>query len=215
MTAPPEDFVPEQARGEPACGLIVVYVGDPSRGEEALRPLLDWGEPLVTAVGPMPYTAVQQLTDPAHPWGICEYPKIDYLSELPDEAIAALIEKAGAARSPFTQLLLCRLGGAVGRMDRSSMALNMPDAGWAYFALAAWWDRSGEDDHIAWARDVMDTMRQWATDTAPPNFIAADEGPARLRRFYGDDKFERLVALKDEYDPLNVFALNQNIPPTP
>jgi FAD/FMN-containing dehydrogenase len=214
ITAPPEDFVPEDARGKPACGLIVLYVGDPATGEEVLRPLLEWGDPLVKLVQPMPFVAVQQLTDPAHPWGIRDYSKIDYLPELPDEAIDAMADKTGAPSSPFTGVYLCRLGGAVARMDGSAMALNMPEAKWAYFCMAHWWDPSGQEEHIAWARDVVDTMRPWAADTAPPNFIAADEGTERLRRFYGDEKFERLVALKDEYDPLNVFALNQNIQPS-
>lgn len=60
----------------------------------------------------------------------------------------------------------------------------------------------------------MQTMRVWSIDKAPPNFIAHDEGTARLRASYGDDKFRRLVALKDEYDPDNIFSLNHNIPPS-
>ena len=69
LTAPPDTFVPENARGKPAAALILVYVGDPQRGEEIMRPLLDWGEPLVTLVQPMPYVAVQQLIDAANPRG--------------------------------------------------------------------------------------------------------------------------------------------------
>jgi FAD binding domain len=94
LTAPPEDFVPEEARGKPAAGLILVYVGDPEHGEETLRPLLEWGEPLVKLVQPMPYVAVQQLIDAANPWGITDYYKIDYLPELPDEAIDAAVDTA-------------------------------------------------------------------------------------------------------------------------
>jgi hypothetical protein len=60
----------------------------------------------------------------------------------------------------------------------------------------------------------MATLRPWGVAKAPPNFIAGDEGHARLRASYGEEKFRRLVALKDAYDPENVFALNQNIPPT-
>jgi FAD/FMN-containing dehydrogenase len=125
-----------------------------------------------------------------------------------------MADKTGAPSSPLSGVYLCRLGGAVARMDRSAMALNMPEAKWGFFCMAHWWEPSGEEEHIAWARDFVDTMRPWAADTAPPNFIAADEGSERLRRFYGDEKFGRLVALKDEYDPLTVFALNQNIRPS-
>lgn len=92
------------------------------------------------------------------------------------------------------------------------MALEIPDAEWLYFCLAMWWDPGEADRETAWARSFMETMRPWAVDKAPPNFISHDEGAARLRASYGDEKFERLVALKDRYDPDNVFSLNQNIP---
>ena len=67
---------------------------------------------------------------------------------------------------------------------------------------------------VAWARSFMDAMRPWAAGAAPPNFMSPDDGAARLRSYYGEDKFRRLVALKDQYDPGNVFALNQNIAPS-
>jgi FAD/FMN-containing dehydrogenase len=214
LTAPPEEFVPEHARGKPACGVIMVYVGDPQAGEEAFRPLLEWGDPLLTMAQAMPYVAVQQMIDPGNPWGISEYFKVDYLNELPDEAIDAAVDKAAEVRSPFTQLIFAPLGGAVARTDRRTMALNLPDAKWCYFCLAMWWDEAETEHEIAWARSFMETMRPWAANKAPPNFISADEGAERLRASYGDEKFERLVALKDRYDPDNVFALNQNIPPS-
>jgi FAD/FMN-containing dehydrogenase len=214
LTAPPEDFVPEHARGKPACGLIVMYIGDPEQGEHALRPLLEWGDPWLSMVAPMPYVAVQQLTDGGHPWGISEYSKIDYLHSLPDAAIDAMVDVADAATSPFSKIYLCPLGGATSRTDRDSMALALPDAGWMYFCLAEWWEPAGQEQHIAWARTFMHTMRPWSTDQAPANFIEPDEGPTRLRRSYGEDKFARLVSLKNTYDPDNVFALNQNIPPS-
>jgi hypothetical protein len=67
---------------------------------------------------------------------------------------------------------------------------------------------------MAWARRSMQVMRPWSAGVAPANFIELDEGTARLRAYYGEEKLARLVALKDIYDPDNVFALNQNIPPS-
>jgi FAD/FMN-containing dehydrogenase len=213
LTAPPEEFVPEEARGKPATGLILVYLGDPEQGEEAFGPLLEWGEPWVKMVQPMPYVAVQQLIDAGNPWGINEYFKVDYLTELPDEAIDTAVERVAEVESPFTQVIFGPLGGAVARADRGSMALNLPDAKWLYFYLAMWWDPSHADAERGRARAFMDVMRPWGAGTAPPNFISEGE-EGRLRASYGDEKYERLVALKDKYDPDNVFALNQNIPPS-
>ncbi|MDX6644608.1 MAG: hypothetical protein QOK40_335 [Miltoncostaeaceae bacterium] len=214
LTAPDEEFVPEHARGRPACGVIVLYMGAPERGEEALRPLLEWGEPLVTRVGPMPYTALQAITDPRQPWGISVYAKVDYLNEFPDQAIDAMVDAFDGATSPLSVVYVCPLGGAVSRMDRSAMALSIPDAPWMYFCLAQWWDPTVQEPAIAWARGFMATMRAWSADAAPANFIGADEGAARLRASYGEERFRRLVALKDEYDPGNVFSLNPNRPPS-
>ena len=214
LTAPPQEFVPEEARGKPAIGMIVVYVGDPQEGEQILRPLLEWGEPLVKMVQPMPYVAVQSMIDAGNPWGINEYFKIDYLAELPDEAIDAAIESVAQATSPFTQLIFARLGGALDRIDRDSMAMTLPPAKWFYFCLAMWWDPEVTEKEIAWSRSFMDTMRPWAAGKAPPNFISSDDGADRLRLSYGEEKFARLVELKEKYDPDNVFALNQNIPPS-
>ena len=94
VTAPPEAFIPEQARGKPACGVILIFAGDPQEGEKAFRPLLEWGKPWLTLAQPMPYIALQSMIDGGHPWGISEYAKTDYLHELPDEAIDAMVDKA-------------------------------------------------------------------------------------------------------------------------
>ena len=214
ITAPPEPFVPNRAWGQPACALIVVYAGDPEDGERAFRPLLKWGNPWLKMVQPMPYVAVQRLIDPANPWGINEYAKIDYLPELPDPAIDTMVERAAEANSPFDEIILCPLGGAACRMDKESMALNLPDAQWMYFCMAKSWDRSQQEHGIAWARTFMNAMRTWSVDKAPPNFVDPDEGAARLRASYGAENYRRLVDLKDKYDPCNVFSLNANIPPS-
>ena len=214
LTAPPEDFLPEAARGKPAVGVIVLYAGDPGVGEDVFRPLVEWGEPWLAAVQPMPYLALQQSLDPPHPWGVSQYSKADYLLELPDDAIDTLVDTMEGAGSPLTGVHLCRLGGAVARADRATMALEVPDAKWFYMCEAMWFDPAHAAHEIAWARALMDALRPWTSYTAPPNFISADDAGTRLRASYGEDKFARLVALKDAYDPGNVFALNQNIPPS-
>jgi FAD/FMN-containing dehydrogenase len=212
LTAPPEEFVPEHARGKPATALIVTYAGDVAEGEELLAPLVEWGHPLLRMVQPMPYVAVQAMIDGGNPWGIKEYGKVDYLAELPDEAIEAFVDKVAEDRSPFTNVILVPLGGAVSRMDRAAMSLNLPDAAFMYFCLAMWTDEADTEREVRWGREFMETMKPWATETAPPNFINDDRGE-RLRASYGEETYARLVALKNEYDPDNVFALNQNIPP--
>jgi FAD/FMN-containing dehydrogenase len=214
LTGPPVDEIPEAVRGKPAVGMILVYVGDAADGEEAMRPLLEWGEPALKMVQPMPYTAVQQMIDAGNPKGINDYFKIDFLRELTDEAIDAMVDHCEGISSPFTQVVLEPLGGAVARMDQSKMALSTPDVFWAYHCLTLWMGSPQDNTHMAWARGFVEALKPWSVGVAYPNFIEFDEGEARLRASYGDKNFERLVKIKDEYDPDNVFSLNQNIPPT-
>jgi len=214
ITAPPEDFVPEAARGQAAVGIIFCYVGPPEEGEEALKPLREsLPQPVLDMIQPMPYVALQQMLDGGNPTGIREYFKIDYLNALPDDAIDLIVEQAEQLPAPFGQLILAPMGGAVGHTDPSTRALTLPDAPWAYFCLAMWMDPSEDDRNRDWARGFAEAMRPFGIGTTLPNFIEPDEGAARLRASYGQENYARLVELKEKWDPDNLFRLNQNIVP--
>jgi FAD/FMN-containing dehydrogenase len=213
ITAPPEEFVPEQVRGQPAMGIVFIYVGSVEDGEAAVRPLREATNPVVDMVQPMPYVALQQMLDAGNPHGVREYFKVDWLNELSDEAIDLVVEQAERLPAPFGQLILAPQGGAMGRTNGSDVALNAPDAPWAYFCLSMWMDPAEDDQNRDWARGFAEAMRAYEVGTPYPNFIAADEGSARLKSSYGPEKYERLVALKRQWDPDNLFRLNQNIDP--
>jgi FAD/FMN-containing dehydrogenase len=214
ITAPPEDFVPEEVRGKAAMGIIFIYVGSIEDGEEAVRPLRESTNPLVDMVQPMPYVALQQMLDAGNPRGVREYFKVDWVKELPDEAIDSIVEHAERLPAPFGQLILSPQGGAMRRTSSSDIALNAPDAPWAYFCLSMWMDPAEDDQNRDWARSFAgEVMKPYEVGTPYPNFIAADEGAARLRSSYGPEKYERLLALKRQCDPDNLFRLNQNINP--
>jgi FAD/FMN-containing dehydrogenase len=213
LTAPPDPFVPEAVRGQPAVGIVYCYIGSIEDGEEAVRPLRESTDPTLDMVQPMPYTALQQMMDAGNPHGVREYFKVDWLQDLPDEAIDIIVDQAERLPAPFGQLILAPMGGAVGRAENGELALNMLDAPWCYFCLSMWMDPSEDDRNTAWARGFAEAMRPFGVGTAYPNFIEPDEGVARLRSSYGPEKYERLVALKRQWDPTNVFRLNQNIDP--
>ena len=215
ITAPPEEFVPEEMRGQPAVGIVYCYVGPPEDGVEALRPLRESTSPVLDMVQPMPYAALQQMLDGGNPTGIREYFKIDWLRELPDEAIEVVLEQAEGIPAPFGQIILSPMGGALARTDNSALALSVPDAPWAYFCLTMWMDPGEDDGNVAWTRGFAEAMSPFALEqqAALPNFIEPDEGIARLRESYGEDKYQRLVELKGKWDPDNAFRLNQNIAP--
>jgi FAD/FMN-containing dehydrogenase len=213
ITAPPEEFVPEEARGQPAIGVIYCYVGSPEEGMAAAAPLREFGSPAVDVIQPMPYAALQMMLDAGNPHGIREYFKVDWLNALSDETIDVVLEQAEKLPAPFGQLILAPMGGAVGRRAGGDVALNILDAPWMYFCLAMWMDPADDEGNIAWARGFADAMQAFGVGTTYPNFIEPDEGVARLRASFGPEKYERLVALKREWDPDNLFSMNQNISP--
>ncbi len=214
LTAPPEPFVPEEVRGKPAVGIVFCYVGDIEQGAEQAKALREFGSPVIDMIQPMPYAAVQQMLDAGSPRGVREYFKVASLRDLPDEAVDTVVAQAEALPAPFGQLILAPMGGAVGRDGSDAMALSVGDAPWTYFCLGMWMDPSEDERNISWTRGFHEAMRPFSDDTTLPNFIAADDGAARLRAAYGEDKYARLVALKQRWDPDNVFRLNQNIVPS-
>ena len=213
MTAPPEEFVPEPARGKPVVGVIVCYAGPPEDGEEALRPLREFGPPALEMVQPMPYVAVQQLIDAPNQPGFQNYWSADFLAELPDEAIDTFVGHATNPVSPLTTILVFPGGGAISRVDDDAMAFGQRSAPWNVHYLSMWADPADTEANIAYTREIASAMKPWTTGRAYLNFIG-DEGAGRVEAAFGPEKFARLQALKDEWDPTNLFRHNQNIPPS-
>ncbi|MGH8984379.1 MAG: FAD-binding oxidoreductase, partial [Acidimicrobiia bacterium] len=212
ITAPPEDFVPEPVRGQPVCGVIVCYAGSVQDGEEALRPLREFGPPGIDLVEPMPYVAVQQLINPGNPKGLQNYWSADFLAELPDEAVDTLVEHATKPVSPFTQILLIPGGGAIARVDDDATAIGQRKAPWNVHFLSLWPDPADNEVNIAYTRAISTAMKPWTTGAVYLNFIG-DEGQERVEAAFGAEKYARLQQLKAKWDPTNLFRHNQNIPP--
>jgi FAD/FMN-containing dehydrogenase len=158
ISAPPLDFVPEPVRGQPVLGVVVTYCGDPADGERAIQPLVDL-EPAMAMVGPMPYTAVQQLLDGANQHGMRNYWSADFLGELPDEAIGILADRTAGVPSPLTQIILVPGGGAVARVDDDATASGERDAPWNVHYLSMWVDPADDERNIAWTRELASAMK--------------------------------------------------------
>jgi FAD/FMN-containing dehydrogenase len=213
LTAPPEEFVPEEVRGQPVFGVIFLYAGPVEEGTEAATALKrNLGEPALDLVGPMPYTAVQQLLDAGNPPGRHQYWKSDNLAELSDEAIDMLFEHANRTQSPFSIVVGEMKGGAIDRVDEGAVALPGRNAAAAFYGIAQWEDPAESDAHIAWVRELGEAMKPFGKGNVALNFVM-DEGQERVQSTFGPEKYRRLVELKDKYDPDNVFRMNQNIRP--
>jgi FAD/FMN-containing dehydrogenase len=212
FNAPPEPFIPERLHGRPVLGIGVCYCGDPMEGETLLRPLKD-SRPLADLVGPMPYRSVQAMLDSFAPHGWRNYSRGEYLPELSDAAIETFLRFAPEGLSPMTMLIVFQHGGAVSRVDDEVMAFSHREAAFLAHPIACWTDPAQDDRHIGWARAFSEAMEPFKTPGVYLNFTA-EEGDDRVQSGYAADKLGRLVALKQKYDPTNMFRFNHNIRPT-
>jgi FAD/FMN-containing dehydrogenase len=209
--APPAPFVPAGLVGTPVVTIVVAAFGDAGAAERLLAPLRAL-RPVADMVGPLPYVALQSMQDDANQPGMQNHWKASFLDDLPDAAIEAALATAAEVPSPLTPVLLQPLGGAYARVDEDATALSHRDAGWAYHALSAWPDPADTEVNRAWTESFAAALAPYGHGAAHPNYESVDAGD-RVRRFYGARTFERLVAVKERWDPQNVFALNQNIRP--
>ena len=212
LTAPPAPFVPAELQGKHVVAVIPIAFTDPDRAAELWRPIRGLG-PALDHVGPMPYVEVQKLLDPANPPGLLNYWKAELVPELTDGAIDAIVAHAPAMRSPLSALLLQPLGGAVARIPDDACAIGARDSGWVCHCLGIWGSPAETEHETAWVRAYGDAIEPFRRPGVLMTF-SADTGEERVRGTFGDAKYARLVALKDRWDPDNLFASNQNIKPS-
>jgi FAD/FMN-containing dehydrogenase len=199
--------------GMQVLGLVVNYAGQVEEGERALRPLREFGPPLADQVGPMPYVAQQGMLDEAFPSGLPVYWRGHFLGALPDQAIDAWVDQFQQVTSPLSVMLIEQLGGAVSRIPDDATAFAHRQAPYNLALIARWTDDRPQV-HIDWIRRATDAMQPYSDGGAYVNYLGVGEGQERVRAAYGDTKYARLVALKQRYDPTNLFRLNQNVSPS-
>jgi FAD/FMN-containing dehydrogenase len=120
---------------------------------------------------------------------------------------------AAESTSPFNQVLVRRLGGAIEDVGPDDTAFRFRSSTYM-LTIAAGWEDGPDDDHVKWTRRSWERLQPWSCGGSYVNHLAADEGRDRVREAYGPATWDRLVALKRRYDPNNVFHLNQNIDPS-
>ncbi len=210
--APPAPFVPPDLVGRPVLGIMVAAFADLGRSAELVAPIRALG-PLVDAVAPLPYTQLQRLIDEGSPAGLQGQFEASFMDTLPDAAIDESLRVAERIPSPFTEVLIQPLGGAYARVAPDATALAHRDAGWMYHALSQWADPADDAENRAWTGEFVAAMAPHSRRASHPNHVSSDR-QERVRSFYGDETYARLVAVKDCWDPRNVFCRNQNIRPT-
>jgi FAD/FMN-containing dehydrogenase len=213
ITAPPEPFVPPELQGRPVVGIAALYAGDADQGAAVVQPLKDLG-PVVDHIAEMPYTAFQAALDPLAPWGVRSYCRGEYMRELRDDAIDSFLADGiglTARGAPLTQMIIFRVGQAIAAVPDHATAFSHRDAGYILHPIVTWNEPRDDEEMIAAGRAFAAAMRPYSTGASYLNFTLEGD---RVRDAYGEQKYARLQALKDRYDPGNLFRLNQNIRPS-
>ncbi|HEX6715178.1 MAG TPA: FAD-binding oxidoreductase [Thermoleophilaceae bacterium] len=213
-TAPPAPFIPEAWHGKRVVAILGVYSGPVEEGLDALAPLRAIAEPVADLFGPIPYLAMQSLIDALHPPGDGNYFKAHHMTDMPDEAIDALVSGHRSVTSPQNEIHVHDLRGAVARGPAGGSAFPHRDAPYVLNVIAKWPGGGEGPEHVAWARDLVGSMEPFGDGSAYVNFLGDSEDTDRLRSAYGEATYDRLVAAKDRWDPENVFHLNQNVRPS-
>jgi hypothetical protein len=146
-----------------------------------------------------------------YPRGRRYYWKAQFLSEIDDGVIDALLNAYAKAPSFASLLVFQQVGGAIARVPRSESPYSNRDALYDCFPIAIWDSPADDEVNILWARELWSAVRPYSTGGVYANNLG-DEGEDRVRDAYGEN-YARLVELKNKYDPTNFFRLNQNIRP--
>jgi hypothetical protein len=209
--APPLPFVPTELHGKPVVAVACCYAGSVEEGEKVVRPLKEFGSPVLDLCEPKPYLTHQAMFDPTFPHGRWYYFRACDVAELSDEVIDVTVDHASRISSPLTAFPIWQMGGAVARVGDDETAFSGRAAGHTFNISGMTDSVEGFAEERDWVRNFWSALEPHHTSVYT-NFLM-DEGEERVREAYGADKYERLKALKQKYDPDNFFRLNQNIPP--
>ena len=209
--APPLDFVPQELHGQLVVAVVSCYAGSVEDGERVLKPLKEFGSPVLDLCQPKPYLDHQAMFDPSFPHGRWYYMRACDVKELTDDVIDTTVEHSMQIRSPLTAFPIWQMGGAVSRVADDATAFTSRGAGYTFNITAMTEGPDGFDEEREWSRDFWSALSPHHMGVYV-NFLM-EEGEERIREAYGAAKYDRLKALKRKYDPENLFRLNQNVPP--
>jgi len=197
--------------GPRVAAIAACYDGPPSSGEALLDAIRRLGPPLEDGIRPMRYTDVQRIFAEI-PFGLQNFWKGQFLEDMPAEVMDLTVASFDAVTSDHSVVLIEAPHGAVRRLDGGETAFGQRNARYNASALAIWEDPPDSERHVSWARGYADALTPFASG-GYVNYLADDASQADVTAAYGLKRYQRLAALKTEYDPSNMFRFNQNIAP--
>ena len=211
LTVPPVEPYPQALHGQKVCGVVWCYTGPAAEADAVFKPVREFGSPLMHGVQAMPFTALQAAFDPLYPPGHQWYWRADFVNELSEAAIAEHQRFASALPTPQSTMHLYPINGAAHRIKQADTPFSYRDAQWAEVIVGVSPDPQDAAKITAWTKNYWDALHPHSAGGAYVNMMM-DEGDERIRASYRGN-YARLAAAKLQYDPDNLFRVNQNIRP--
>lgn len=211
LSVPPVEPYPPALHGRTVCGVVWCYTGAVVDADAAFKPVREFGPPLLHGVQAMPFPALQGAFDALYPPGDQWYWRADFVNKLSDAAIAEHERFAAALPTPKSAMHLYPIDGAAHRIKAADTPFAYRDAQWAEVIVGVSPDPADREKITAWTKDYWHALHPHSAGGAYVNMMM-DEGEERIRASYRGN-YARLATIKREYDPDNLFRVNQNIRP--
>lgn len=212
LTVPPVAPFPEELHLKKVCGIVWNYTGPLDEAEEVFKSIREFKKPALDFAGPLPYPALQSMHDALYPKGMHWYWKADFVNELTDEAIEEHMKFSRELPSMHSTMHLYPVNGKASRVNRENTAWNFREATWSMVIVGVDPESANTEKITNWAREYYNALHPYSAGGAYVNFMM-EEGEDRIKATYGKN-YDRLVQVKDKYDPYNLFCINQNIKPS-
>jgi hypothetical protein len=209
--APDAKKVPIDLRDRPVASSSLVWTGDPEAGRPYLQRALSMCRSDSVSSKIMSFLDLQTMADSDFPHGRRYYTKSGYFTYLDDRTIDRMLEAVVTIPSSETQIELAYLGGAAARIAAHETAFGDRSAPFIMNLIGNWSEPSGDAVNISWIRELFNNLRPGMKPGVYINFMSGDEQDRVPEAYH--ERWDRMVAVKTQYDPNNFFRLNQNIPP--
>lgn len=210
LTVPSPPF-PAELSGKKMCAVVWNYLGPHKDADKIFKPIRDL-KPDFEHVGPMPHPMLNSMFDALLPTGLQWYWRADFINEIPDEAVAMHSKYGKELPTPLSTMHIYPINGKAHKVDKNSTPWAYRDANWAQVIVGIDPDPANNDKITKWTKDYYNAVHPYSAGGAYINFMM-DEGQERVKASYKYN-YDRLVKIKNEYDPKNLFRVNQNIKPT-
>lgn len=211
VRVPPVDPFPQEFQGKTAIAIVACHSGSLENGKSELKPLEDFGNPILRVIVPMPFLALQTNFDPGVPNGMRYYWKAHYMDKISDDAIDIFVDYTKELPGALSIVGFEPLGGAINKIKEDATAFPQRSASYVLGIWSGWIEPHDDEKIINWNRELHAKMKPYASDGVYSNYLDHDD-VNQVNSAFGTN-YKRLQEVKRKYDPDNFFRINHNIVP--